>query len=440
MKPLQFSFVHSGITKKQLTKEGKKLQKEIVAMKKAAQAKYKDDRASINLHNDRKSLQKVQALISSKLRLKPEYVVVIGIGGSNLGTIAVQEAVRGKLYDQKYNSKIKILYADTVDTDTLHAITTIIEPTLQEGNNVILNVVTKSGGTTETIANFQVLLTLLKKYKKKDYKNYVVVTSGRDSKLWKVAVQEKFSVLEIPEKVGGRYSVFSPVGLFPLGLIGVNITQLLKGAGDMKKACLNPVQKNPAAVSALIQYAHYKKGRNISDLFLFASDLESVGKWYRQLMGESIGKEKNRNGKRVWEGITPTVSVGSTDLHSMAQLYLGGPQDKITTFVHARHMNSNVTVPKLDTYEHLIENIQGKSLPDLMDAILQGVQIAFNKGKRPYIEIALPDKSEHSIAQFLQFKMMEIMYLGYLLNVNPFDQPNVEAYKTETKKILGSKT
>jgi len=153
-------------------------------------------------------------------------------------------------------------------------------------------------------------------------------------------------------------------------------------------------------------------------------------------MGESIGKEFNKYGKKVFSGITPTVSIGSTDLHSMAQLYLGGPYDKFTTFVRIERNNSSIKTPNLEEYSALVDKIQDKSLREMMDAIFEGIKIAFKKEKRPFTEITLPDKSEYSIGQLLQFKMMEIMYLGFLLDVNPFDQPNVEMYKTETRKIL----
>jgi glucose-6-phosphate isomerase len=430
-------FLHdkSLISSKELVNATEELIDEINCMNKAVNLRYEDDRASINLPDDKQTLQKVKMLIDKKKKLKPRYLVVIGIGGSNLGTMAVQEAVLGKMYNQ-LNPDIKVLYADTVDSDLINDIIKIIKPVLKKGENIIINGVSKSGGTTETIANFEILVEMLKKYKK-DYAKYVVVTSDKNSKYWNYALEKGFDVLEIPKKVGGRFSVFSPVGLFPLGLLGVNIDKLLKGASEMKNRCLDTnMLENPAVVSATLIYLHYKKGKNIHDLFLVGNDLESVGKWYRQLMGESIGKEFNTNKKRVFEGITPTVSLVSVDLHSMAQIYLGGPYDKFTTFVNVKKNNSDVVVPNVDEYSKLVDVIQGKRLKELMDAILLGVQTAFKKGKRPFMEIILPDKSEYCIGQLLQFKMIEMMYLGFLLKVNPFDQPNVEDYKIETRNIL----
>ncbi len=438
MKQIEFDYTNSLISTKKIDDLAKLINNEIEQMKIAINNGYNDDRASINLPDDKDNLEKVKTFINNKSKLNPKYLVIVGIGGSNLGTIAVQEAVLGKLYNLT-NSDLKVLYADTVDSDLLKDIISIIEPDLKKGENIIINVVSKSGGTTETIANFEVLVDTLKKYKK-NYEQYIVVTTDKESKFWNFALEKGFDVIEIPKKVGGRYSVFSSVGLFPLGILGIDINQMLKGAKLMRDKCLNKdIKKNPAAMSASIIYSHYMNSKNICDLFLFNTDLESIGKWYRQLMGESIGKEFNKKNERVFAGITPTVSIGSTDLHSMAQLYLGGPYDKFTTFVRVENNRSIIDIPNCSEYSKMVKGIQAKPLNEVMNAILIGVQRAFKKGKRPFVDIVIPDKSAFSIAQFLQFKEMEMMYLGYLIGVNPFDQPNVESYKIETKMILEDK-
>jgi len=438
MKEIEFNYSASLVSKTEIIELDKKIQNEIKKMNLAANKGYYDDRASINLPNDKGNLEKVKTLIYKKQKLNPKYIIIVGIGGSNLGIIAVQEAVLGKLHNLK-NPPLKILYADTVDTDVIYDIISIIETNFKKGENIILNVISKSGGTTETIANFEILEDVLKKYKI-HHEQYIVVTTDKDSKLWNLAINKGFETLEIPRKIGGRYSVFSSVGLFPLGMLGIDIDKLLKGANLTKDKCLNQdIENNPAALSASLIYQHRLKGINIHDLFLFNSDLESIGKWYRQLMGESIGKEYDKNNNRVFEGITPTISIGSTDLHSMAQLYLGGPYDKFTTFVRINKNREIVNTPKQPEYSDLVKGIQAKSLNYIMDAILTGTKRAFKKGKRPYVEIILPDKTAFSIGQFMQFKEMEIIYLGHLLRVNPFDQPNVESYKMETKMILEDK-
>jgi len=435
MDKLELSYEDALIPKDQILETAEKLRPEIRNMRNAISRGYDDDRASINLPDDDEMLSTVKSVIEEKLTLEPEYLIVIGIGGSNLGTIAIQEAILGKLYNL-LAPPIKVLYADTVDSSLIGNIIRIVEPTLRRDGNILLNVVSKSGITTETIADFRILLDLLRKYKK-EYRDYIVATCNRDSKLWSLALNEGFTALEIPLKVGGRYSVFSPVGLFPLGLLGIRIEDLLKGAKEMREACIDmELERNPAAIIASIQFAHYKEGKNISDLFFFSTDLESMGKWCRQLIAESLGKEFSRDGRRVNVGITPTVSVGSTDLHSVAQLYLGGPYDKLISFISIRKPGPHLYVPRMDGYSDLVPGIDGRSLEEIMSAILEGTKEAFRKDKRPFIEISLPDKSECSIGQFMQLKMIETMYLGHLLNVNPFDQPDVEKYKREARRIL----
>ena len=159
---------------------------------------------------------------------------------------------------------------------------------LRQGKNIVLNVVTKSGFTVETIANFEILYNVLARHRR-NANEFVVATTDKGSKLWHLAFKRNFSVLEIPKNVGGRYSVFSAAGLFPLGLAGVDIRELLKGASFANRLCFS--QKSPAAQAASWAFLNYRKGRTVYDHFFFASDLEGIGKWCRQLVAESLGKE-----------------------------------------------------------------------------------------------------------------------------------------------------
>lgn len=437
MKKITFDYVDTClVTGDELMAAGQKLQDEITRISQARNSGYETDYASINVVFDRELLGQVKQVVKEKKSLNPTTLVVIGIGGSNLGTIAVHEAMYGTFYNEQ-KPEINVYFADTVDSDYIYDIILLLEQEVEKGHNIIINVVSKSGSTTETIANFEVLLHLLQHYKKDDYQKYVVVTTDEGSKLWKLAQEKGFSLVAVPSNVGGRYSVFSAVGLFPLAMLGVDIDALLAGAQSMVNECLNiDIFNNMAALSAAILFIHYKKGVTIHDTFTFSVDLKSVSKWYRQLMGESIGKAENRAGKTVNVGITPTVSVGSIDLHSVAQLYLGGPYDKFTTFIYSEKNKSNLSIPVLNEFENLVEKIQGKSLSTIMDAIMQGAQTAYKNNKRPFVSISIPEKSAYYLGQLLQIKMIEMMYLGYLLDVNPFNQPQVELYKKETRKIL----
>lgn len=390
----------------------------------------------INVPADGAMREAVATLVHAKRKLSPAALVVCGIGGSNLGTRAIVEAIYGTFYN--YATALKIFFADTVDNTYISSIACQVEEYLKEGEKILLNVVTKSGTTTETIANFEIFLGIIKKYHPNDYHEYIIVTTDYDSPLQDLAQQYNFSLLPIPQNIGGRYSVFSAVGQFPLAIIGIDIDELLQGAQDSVQYCTSTeVENNPAALSAVIKYLHYKQNNiNINDLFVFSVQLDAVGRWYRQLMAESLGKEFDMNGDKVDIGITPTVSVGSTDLHSVGQLYLGGPHDKFITFISVKEHKEPLCVPRMPEFKNLVANIQGKTLPCIMDAILKGVKEAYKKNKRPFCSIALPTLSPYSIGQLLQCYMIEMFYLGYLLNINPFDQPHVELYKEETRKLL----
>ncbi len=436
MDELFFSFQDSLIPDKEIDELGVRLGGEIQSMKDATSNGYDDDRASINLPFDNKAVNRVKEVVAGKKELNPGYLVVTGIGGSILGTIAVQEAVSGKLRNQR-DPGVKVLYADNADPYLIRDIKGIMESVLEKGGEIILNVVSKSGTTTETMANFQLLVELLREHRS-DYGRYVVATTERDSRLWNLAREEDFDVLEIPGKIGGRYSVYSPAGLFPLALLDVDVDELLKGARIMRDRCLkSEIRDNPAAFGSLVTYLHHRRGNSIYNLFLYSENMESIGGWCRQLMAESLGKEYNNSGERVFEGLTPLTCIGSRDLHSMAQLLLGGPYDKLTSFIKVDGGDSMVSVPVNPRYSCLVDGIQGKSLSSIMDAIYEGIKVSFRNNERPFTEVVLPDMGEASIGEFLQYKMMETMYLGSLLRVNPFNQPNVESYKKETRRILG---
>ncbi len=452
-----------------LSKLEKKIKDRITECKKLAS--YETDYVQLAMLDNKRLTQDAKKAIKKARKLSPKLCVVVGIGGSNLGALAVYEAIKGKSKELpfflgllKANAKEPVtrrelketkarkiaedspllLFADTTDSSSLTFIISLMRHFLDNGDNVIINCITKSGRTTETIANFQVLLEVLKRYKK-SYKDYVYITTAKGSSLWNAGKKEGFYLLEIPKKLGGRFSVLSNVGLFPLGLAGINIDELVRGAREMKSRCLKEsLNLNPAAKSSLAIFCHNKlseEKKNIHDTFLFYPDYESLGKWYRQLMSECLGKELSLDGKKVNEGITPTVSIGTTDLHSMVQLYLGGPSDRLTTFIalkkkQKKALSQSLKIKKNITYSNIVENIQGKNIDEIMDAIYLGVKRAFVKAKKPFIEVIIPENKEYFIGQLLQLKMMEIVFLGKLLNVNPFNQPKVELYKEETRKLL----
>ncbi len=429
MKQLLVSLKNAQIPDGQLQKDYDLLTPAISRIQKVVtQGGYEAPESSINLPFDQHLLQKVKHLASHKKGLGVSGMVVVGIGGSNLGTMAVYQALLGIT-----NPDFPLWWADTVDTDQISSLLKIVETSLKNGQKILLTLISKSGTTTETVANGALFLEVFKKYFPTDYQKYVVAITDEGSALWNLAAQERFDHVAIPAQVGGRYSVLSAVGLFPLACAGVDIAQFQMGAKDMVMQSLDA--ESDACRSAIVIAQQYLKGYVIHDLFIFDAALESFGKWYRQLMGESIGKEKNLSGKTVHVGITPTVSIGSTDLHSVGQLYLGGPFNKVTTFVDVHDPKHALKVPK-NSLSALVDNISYKSLKQIMDAIIQGTQAAYEEHKRPFMSITIEQKNAYYLGQLLQYHMMQMIYLGALLQVNPFDQPNVELYKTQTRKIL----
>jgi len=418
-----------GVSKKRLLQTAKRL---IPELKRLQKANYQSPYASVCVPSDSAILHVVRAAVAIKRNLNPKLIVIVGIGGSNLGAMAVSEALFAKW---RAPNAPRVCWADTVDPDATAHIVEEMQNVLRSGGQVLINVISKSGSTLETIANFEVLLNVLRRHRR-NAEDFVVVTTDKGSALWDFALHKRYSLLEIPKSVGGRYSVFTPVGLFPLGMLGVDIAELVGGAKDaLAKSLSLKVEKNPAALAAAALFLHAKAKRDIHDTFVFAKNLEGVGKWYRQLLAESVGKEFDKKGKRVQVGITPTVSVGSIDLHSVGQLYLAGPNCRITHFVTSRFAK-DVALPSYPEFNRLVPGIQKREFRDLMRAIAQGTMASYKKKGLPYFWTRLEGATARELGFFLQQKMIETMLLASLFNVNAFDQPNVESYKQEARRIL----
>lgn len=393
---------------------------------------YSKPFGSVGLPDDSETLKLVEDMAAELAGDSLKYVVDIGIGGSNLGAKAVYDALRGYKDVFAANNYPKILFADTNDPEYLQALVTFLKQNVKNPEEVIINVISKSGGTTETITNAEIVLAALSEL---DVKDRIVVTTEKTSPMGQATEKLGYRFLPHPN-VGGRYSIFSTVGLFPLACAGINIKALRDGAARMRTACLSQtMNENPAMQSATILHTLLEKGFVIHDLFFFHTELESLGKWYRQLMGESIGKEHDLDGKQVFAGMTPTVSIGSTDLHSMAQLYMGGPRNKVTTFISSKKTDP-IKTPASFVFDGLVPHITDRPVSEIMSAILEGTKIAYSKQGLPFMSLVLDAVDEESIGAFMQMKMIEMMLLARLMHVDAFDQPHVELYKVETKQIL----
>jgi glucose-6-phosphate isomerase len=349
-----------------------------------------------------------------------------------LGTKAIYDAM-ASIRDLSPHESPRLLFIDTVDPALLAMAHKIIQAATS-ADELFFLVITKSGTTTETIYNAEsILAAFADKFGGKSRR--VVVLSETGSPLLAAARTQEMYTIALPPMVGGRYSVMTPVGLIPLGLLGFGPADLQKSAARMLDQCVHPdIDHNPAARSALTQFYFYNQGIRQHDTFVFVPALESVGKWYRQLLAESIGKPSTTTNTPI--GITPTVTVGSTDLHSVGQLYVGGPKDRLTTFVSVASRQHDEPLTAHRAWPEVLPYLGGQTPTAVMSAIYEGTKTTYDANSLPFMEVTLPELTPESIVAFMQFKMCEVMMLGYLLGVNPFDQPQVEQYKTVTKKLL----
>lgn len=392
--------------------------------RRAQESAYETPESFIHLPFDTNYLAEIKQAVQEKKKLKPTLVVLIGIGGSSLGTLAVFHALRGTQSCSDTGSRL--LCADTIDGRLTSELLTEIENEWQRGGRVLLVIVSKSGTTMETLINAACCYELTKRYCSNDTAQWVTIITDRNSALWNLAIREKFQLLEIPKTVGGRFSVFSAVGLFPLALLGIDIDQLLAGARfAVEQEAHDPV----AGTLATCLHTQYERGLHSNDFFTFVPALYQCGQWWRQLIGESVGKE--RHGMPV--GITPTVSLGTSDLHSVVQLYLAGPHERFTLFVTCES-GEDVKIPANQFSE--LARLDKNSVAAIQRAILGGVCAAYEQKKRAFLTIAFAEISAYEVGYFLQLQMMSMVYLGELFGINVFDQPQVELYKQKTRELL----
>jgi len=412
----------SGIGEGEIKKVSKEFVEYFDVLKKASKDDtYSMDESMLYLADDKKMRKQVLDLADKYKSDNLKEVMVIGIGGSNLGTWAVEDALQAH--------DVRLSYFDTAHARSLNEAKKRMKAIFDDGNHVLLNIVSKSGSTNETVMNAHVLLKELQSITD-GWRDYVVATTQPESKLEAWAQKNNIDILPNPKTVSGRYSVLCPVGMFPLALAGVDIEKLHKGASKMLDACLKNDDENPALLSCVCVWNAMQNQSVMHNLFLFDMDLERIGKWFRQLTAESLGKQ----GK----GIMPIVSIGSTDLHSVYQIFLDGPKNVFTTFVSVKK-GDDIDVPPIDEQmDAIVPELRGKSAQEVMSAIYEGTKGSYQKHGLPFCEAVLDDLREEEIGAFLQFKMIETMLLAKLMNVNAFDQGVVEEYKKITREILSS--
>lgn len=364
-------------------------------------------------------------------------VCLAGIGGSALGAWAIDCALRGPHPVQPAFSKKnpRLVVLDNVDPSFVRAAVDSMDP-----KRTLVVVAAKSGSTAETIANFLIVREWLgKKLGRKANRRIVAVTSAGHGDLAVLAEKEEYRTFVIPENVGGRFSVLSPVGMVPAALIGVDIRKILKGAAAMTHECWQSnAKKNLALRSALAHYLMMTARRKpVQVAFPYSNQLWGTAFWFRQLWAESLGKAEGRNGTQVNAGQTPVAALGATDQHSQVQLYIEGPNDKVFTFWAVQRRPDAVKIPKAKTGLEAFDYLGGKTLADLIDAERRSTAGALVEARRPNCTFTLEKVDEEHLGAFLQLMEFQTAFMGELLDIDAFNQPGVELAKKFTYGLMG---
>jgi glucose-6-phosphate isomerase len=368
-----------------------------------------------------------------------DHVLVLGIGGSALGTRALLGALRppawNELDDEAREFFPRLTLLDNVDPTSVAAALRRIDP-----RRVLVNVVSKSGGTAETLAQYVVVRRWLEESLGGAVTGHLVFTTDpAKGALRELATREGIATLEVPPDVGGRYSVLSPVGLLPAALVGVDIAELLAGAARaVARAENDDLLRNPAALLAgLLWSADTQAGARIDVVMPYSDRLREFAEWFRQLWAESLGKRVDREGKVVHVGPTPIGAVGTTDQHSQVQLFIEGPYDKVITFVTVADPGEDVPIPAIEGMPEEVACLGGRTLDTLLKAEYEATSAALARQGRMNCTLELPDLSPASVGELLMFFQVAVGYAGCWYGINPFDQPGVELGKRLTFGALG---
>jgi glucose-6-phosphate isomerase len=357
-------------------------------------------------------------------------LIHIGIGGSSLGAETLFRALAHPFHNQlppERRRGPRIHFVDNVDPDSLAALLELVDV-----RRSFLHVVSKSGGTVETAAGFQVLQRALQRAGVKRLADHAVFTTGQGA-LRKLAGAEGVEILEFPEDVGGRYSALTPSGLFTPAVAGVDVAAVCGGAARMlRRLAAAPISANPAAVAAGASYLLAERhGKPVHVLMPYGDALEPLSRWYVQLAGESLGKR--RPGSRRGVGPTPLPARGATDQHSQLQLFVEGPPDKLVVFVDVARPRRRVALPGTPPAPYL----KGVSAGQLLRAEREGTAVALARAGRPSLTWELPAAAPECIGQLLFALQLQTAYQAALYGIDAYDQPGVEAGKVAANALIG---
>lgn len=394
--------------------------------------------AWMNLGYNEEVVKEINEFAAS-VKGKFDNLLILGIGGSALGCIAVTEALLKPYWNlldkEARNNFPRIFVLDNIDPDQINGLLSTIDL-----KKTLVNVITKSGSTAETMSQFMIVKAMLDEKLGADSKNNIVVTTdAKKGILREIANENNYRSFIVPDDVGGRFSVFSAVGLLPFALLGIDIAEMLRGVRDMDKELSNTdIEKNIAAQNALINYLMDKKGKNLSVMMPYSSRLRFVSDWFVQLWGESLGKEKDVNGNVIHAGPTPVKALGATDQHSQIQLYNEGPNDKLIQFIRVKEFDTELKVPQVCETTG-VGYLCGKTINDLMNAEADSTKAALTDYKRPNVTITVPKVNEYYLGQLLYLFEVQTAISGGLYNIDAFDQPGVEQAKNYTYALMGRK-
>lgn len=377
---------------------------------------------------------------ATRVREKFENFVVLGIGGSALGTSGVHGALQHSfshlLTKRKRNGYPKLFVIDNIDPDLFDEFLNTVDL-----KKTIFNVISKSGTTAETMAQFMIIQHKLQEKLKGKWKKRIVVTTGSKGVLRSIVEKHKLTSFEVPEEVGGRFSVLSSVGLLPLACTGIDIDALLAGAAQMASLCkTDNFSENPAYLTgALLYLADTAKHKPMAVMMPYSTKLYGMADWFCQLWAESLGKRHTLDGAQVNSGQTPIKALGVTDQHSQIQLYVEGPPNKIIIFVEIEKFAKRVPIPEIFADKPELSYLAGSSLNELLKVELDGTRYAISTHDRPSITIKLPELSANALGQFIFMMEVATAFAGGLYRVNPFDQPGVEFGKNYAYAVMGRK-
>ncbi|MGB9734840.1 MAG: glucose-6-phosphate isomerase [bacterium] len=374
-------------------------------------------------------LKEIKALSDRYPSSKYTDIIVLGIGGSALGTRAIKQAF---MYTAKSKTNIHVL--DNIDP-------VVFSSTIQKINplKTLVIVVSKSGETVETLAQFFILFNDFKKVigVKSLNKHFVFITTTNSGALFQLSVKYSIPVLPVPQNVGGRYSVLSAVGLFPASFLGINISELINGGKRIRDSFVKHKGMNMGELAVIYYLMHKHLNKNIMVFMPYSSLLTDFSEWIAQLWAESLGKRHSRDGKEVYTGSTPVRALGVTDQHSQLQLYKEGPADKLITFIEINRTNVKekkiIPVPPVDVeFSYLF----GKTLDTLLHAEMNATRMSLINSARPSLTISIPELTPKILGELFVFFELLVVFVGYLYQINPFDQPGVEEGKRILKQLL----